>query len=160
LKKRGESIKKNVLENAEALLAYEIDMIKRINSVVYDGIETELGPPLYNSLMVDVKYLLEWVLKIEPNNIKANFLLGKMYYLQREVETDYDERNVMLALKFISKAFGLLSMSKDGISQTEIIELEKIYKELRRITEYKPSQTGDNCVEKVVEPSPANDTGR
>ena len=132
--KQAVSIKSIVLESAENLYQSEKQIIRDIDNVRYSDMETELSP-LLNDLMSDVVYLLEWVLEIDPSDIKANFLLGKIYYGKSDVGEGFrDKKMVELAKNCLLKVIKN-NNSELAISKSDMAEARKIYNELINLNE-------------------------
>ena len=143
IKIRKLAIKSALVQSAERLLLQEIELIKTIDKARYMGLETEL-PPLEPELMADVVYLLDWALRIDPNDVKANFLLGKIYYLQHDLGEGFADRKIVnLGVRHLARALRLSSQGKQGLKDSEKIEGEKMLDELKKIPEGAFGKSGE-----------------
>jgi hypothetical protein len=128
----NDKLEKELLTSAEKIFEQENNAIERIDEIRYEGIETELEN-IYPILFKDVIYLLNWVLECNPNNIDANYLLGKIYYLQRELDYEYNKNAIGLANKYISKVIELSKTKYKDYDKAKLSEAKKMLTEITQI---------------------------
>ena len=86
-------------------------------------------------LMADIIFLLEWALDIDPNDIKANILLGKVYYLKSDQGEGYlNKKYYKFAMKYLSKGIKLNTDNKKKINQNDLLEAKKMLNEFNKVT--------------------------
>lgn len=101
ISKESQIIKTKLVESAERLLNLENDLIEEINKV-RSGRLVEAHPMEMN-MFFDVIYLLEYALYFDENDIKTTFLLGKIYYLQRDLADEPNKDAILNSKKYLNK---------------------------------------------------------
>ncbi len=132
IRKKKADMKVVLLESADKLFSYEKELIKSIDDVRYEGLETELAP--ITGMMQDVIHLLGWALQIDPNDFKANYLLGKIYYSKMDLGEGFvDKKMYQLAKKHLKVSVEQKTKALDQTLKQEQIIAKKLYDELIKI---------------------------
>ena len=129
IRKRDAKIATALIDSGEKLFSYEKELIKNIDQARYKGLETELEP--LTEMMEDVIYLLDWALRIDPNNFKANLLLGQVYVAKMDAGEGFvDKAMHQKATQYLNHAVKLSSAGTSTVSNAEKVKAKKLYDKL------------------------------
>ncbi len=110
-------LKKKLIEKAEELMNLQMKIIAQINSV-RSGVLIE-SDPLESNMFSDAIYLLKKSLSIDSNDIKGNFLLGKIYYIQIDLADEINVNAVLKSKKYLETVKSLCKKNCEYLTETD-----------------------------------------
>lgn len=122
------------LQGAKKLYAFEENLMEELGETRSKHMTTSEmeGDLLSHTLMSDVVELLYKAIAEDESNIEANHMLGKIYYLRKDLEDTIDSGAVRAAHKFLKKVDEICSNTKTNECGNLIIENSKMLKAIEK----------------------------